>query len=86
MLSLLGGALGLVSGRRVVGVALGVGRPQGQVVPEQLHDEGRVLVAVLAQVVKLGDRVVEGLKVGKDKRCELVYTDVSITVGMGFVR
>mmetsp|Transcript_64622 Transcript_64622/g.145771 ORF Transcript_64622/g.145771 Transcript_64622/m.145771 type:complete len:253 (+) Transcript_64622:311-1069(+) len=33
--------------------------PEGQVVPEELHDEGRVLVRLLRQGVELGDRVVE---------------------------
>lgn len=39
---------------------LHVGRPQGEVVPQQLHDERGVLVALLAQGVKLCDGVVEG--------------------------
>ena len=42
-------------------VALGVGGPQGQVVPQQLHDERAVLVRVLVQGVQLGDSVVESL-------------------------
>ena len=43
-------------------VALGVGGPQGEVVPQQLHDERGVLVAVLVQGVQLGDGVVESLQ------------------------
>ena len=38
-----------------------VGGPEGEVVPQQLHDEGGVLVAVLVESVQLGDRVVESL-------------------------
>lgn len=47
---------------RLVAVALGVRRPQGQVVPQQLHDQRRVLVRVLVQGVQLSDRVVERLQ------------------------
>ena len=39
-----------------------VAGPQGEVVPEQLHDEGGVLVALLVQGVQLGDRIVKCLK------------------------
>ena len=39
---------------------LHVGRPEGEVVPEELHDERRVLVALLGQRVQLRDGVVEG--------------------------
>jgi len=45
----------LVSGR--------VAGPQRQVVPEQLHDQRGVLVAVLVQGVQLGDSVVERLAI-----------------------
>ena len=38
-----------------------VRRPEREVVAEQLHDEGGVLVAVLVERVELGDRVVERL-------------------------
>lgn len=38
-----------------------VRRPEGEVVAEELHDEGRVLVALLVERVELGDRIVEGL-------------------------
>lgn len=40
-------------------VALHVGGPQREVVPQQLHDERGVLVALLRQRVQLGDRVVK---------------------------
>ena len=40
---------------------LHLGCPQGQVVPEQLHDEGAVLVAVLAQGVQVRNGLVKGL-------------------------
>mmetsp|Transcript_72465 Transcript_72465/g.198547 ORF Transcript_72465/g.198547 Transcript_72465/m.198547 type:complete len:261 (+) Transcript_72465:279-1061(+) len=36
-------------------------RPEGEVVAEELHDERRVLVALLVERVELRDRVVEGL-------------------------
>lgn len=39
-----------------------VRRPQGQVVPEQLHDQRAVLVRLLAQRVQLGDGLVERLR------------------------
>ena len=38
-----------------------IGGPQGEVVAQELHDEGRVLVRLLVEGVELGDRVVEGL-------------------------
>ena len=41
----------------------GVRGPQGQVVPQQLHDQGAVLVAVLVQSVQLRDGVIKGLNV-----------------------
>ena len=60
-------ALGL-SGRSVSSGSLGgllgilhVRGPEGKVVTEELHDEGRVLVALLGEGVELGDGVVEGL-------------------------
>lgn len=40
-------------------VALHVRGPEREVVPQQLHDECGVLVALLGQRVELGDRVVE---------------------------
>ena len=40
--------------------SLHVGRPERQVVPEELHDERGVLVALLGQRVQLRDGVVEG--------------------------
>ena len=39
---------------------LHVRRPEREVVPEELHDERRVLVALLGQRVQLRDGVVEG--------------------------
>lgn len=38
-----------------------VGGPEGEVVAQQLHDEGGVLVRLLGEGVQLGDGVVEGL-------------------------
>mmetsp|Transcript_10739 Transcript_10739/g.24196 ORF Transcript_10739/g.24196 Transcript_10739/m.24196 type:complete len:282 (+) Transcript_10739:135-980(+) len=40
---------------------LHVARPEGEVVPEQLHDERRVFVRLLAQRVQLRNRLVERL-------------------------
>ena len=45
----------------VLAVSGGVGRPEGQVVTQQLHDQRRVLVTVLVEGVQLRDGVVEGL-------------------------
>ena len=45
----------------VVSLSGRVGRPQGEVVAQQLHDERAVLVGVLVQRVQLGDGVVERL-------------------------
>merc|ERR1711916_354198 len=41
--------------------ALHVRSPEGEVVTEELHDEGRVLVGLLREGVELGDGDVEGL-------------------------
>ena len=43
-------------------LARGVGGPQGQIVPQQLHDQGAVLVAVLVEGVQLGDGIVKCLR------------------------
>ena len=45
-------------GLSIVAVAA---RPQGEVVAQQLHDEGAVTVRLLGERVELGDGVVEGL-------------------------
>ena len=42
-----------------VALALHVGGPQGQVVPEQLHDQSRVLVTLLRQRVQLSYGVIK---------------------------
>ena len=42
-------------------VTLEIRGPQGEVVPEELHDEGGVLVALLTQSVQLGDGFIKGL-------------------------
>lgn len=39
-----------------------VGRPQGEIVAQQLHDQRAVLVAVLVQRVQLSNGIVESLK------------------------
>lgn len=67
LLSLLGGlgslALLLLGGVGTSGLALGaVGRgPEGEVVAEELHDQGAVAVRLLRQRVELGNGIVEGL-------------------------
>ena len=35
--------------------------PQGQVIPEQLHDESRVLVGFLRQSVEFSDSIIKSL-------------------------
>lgn len=58
-----GGARLVVAALRwLVTIALGVRRPQRQVVSQQLHDQCRVLVRVLVQCVQFGDRVIERLQ------------------------
>ena len=58
----LGGLL-LLGGGRVAGLSLVAVRrcPEGEVVTEELHDEGAVAVGLLAEAVELGNGVVEGL-------------------------
>lgn len=46
----------------LVAVALRVRRPEREVVPQELHDQRRVLVRVLVQRVQLRDRVVKRLQ------------------------
>lgn len=48
-----------MSVRTGLGVTLHVGGPQRQVVAQQLHDQRRILVALLRQRVQLRDSVVE---------------------------
>ena len=57
-------------GGRVVALARRVRGPEREVVTQQLHDQGRVLVAVLVQGVQLGDGVVKCLKKQKQKANE----------------
>lgn len=58
----LGGLL-LLGGGRVAGLSLVAVRrcPEGEVVTEELHDEGAVTVGLLGQRVELSNGVVEGL-------------------------
>ena len=46
----------------VLALARGVGSPQGQVVPQELHDQCAVLVTILVQGVKLCYGVVKCLR------------------------
>ena len=62
------GGTGLVGSLARLGLRIvsdGVGGPQSQVVPEQLHDEGRILVRVLVERIQLSDGVIEGLQVAR---------------------
>lgn len=52
--------LGSIGGSRLGLTVVGRG-PQGEVVPEQLHDKGAVTVGLLRQGVELSDGVIEGL-------------------------
>ena len=57
-------ATSLLPGRAPVGVGARAGPvrgPEREVVAQELHDERRVLVALLVQRVQLRDSVVEGL-------------------------
>ena len=40
----------------------GVAGPEGEIVPQQLHDQGTVLVAVLVQGVQLGNSIIKCLQ------------------------
>lgn len=42
--------------------------PEGEVIAEKLHDEGRVLVGFLGKSVELRDRIVERLETTRDER------------------
>ena len=67
----------LLPGRAPVRVAARAGPvrgPEREVVPEELHDERRVLVAILVQRVQLRDGVVERL--GKLK-CSQIGTGIA---------
>lgn len=47
------------SNMRLLTLSLHVGRPQSQIVSEQLHDERRVFVAFLIQGIEFGNGLVE---------------------------
>ena len=66
----------------ILALACGVGGPQRQVVPQQLHDQGAVLVAVLVQGVQLGDGVVKCLK--QKRRRETSNKATTTYSGCGF--
>jgi hypothetical protein len=59
----------------VASTLVGLGSPQCEVVAEQLHDEGGVLVGRLGQLVQAGDGLVEG-GLGKLARGLLVLQDL----------
>ena len=43
-------------------ILLGVRRPQGQVVPQELHDQSAVLVAIILEHVQVSYRVIKCLQ------------------------
>lgn len=47
----------------LITITLGVGRPEGQIVPQQLHDQRRVLVRVLVEGVQFSYRIIECLHI-----------------------
>lgn len=59
------GSLGLLLGRGSLARRLGLGAirrcPEGEVVAEELHDQGAVAVRLLGQRVELGNGIVKGL-------------------------
>ena len=52
----------------VLALARGVGGPQGQVVPQELHDQCAVLITILVQGVKLCYGVVKSLRDATNQR------------------
>lgn len=83
VLVVVGGLLGLGLAR--LAVALHVGRPQREVVPQQLHDERRVLVALLRQRVQLGDGIVER-RLGQPARAVRAVQDLVVEYLQMFTR
>lgn len=61
---------------------LHVGGPEGEVIAQQLHDEGAVLVRLLAQRVQLRDRLVKGLS----SRAVIVIIRLESTLPAGHCR
>jgi len=66
LLLLLGGCgSGIILGLLLFGSSLALvtvrGGPEGQVVPQELHDQGAVAVALLGERVELCNRIIEGL-------------------------
>ena len=46
----------------ILSLSRGVRGPQGQIVSQQLHDQGAVLVAVLVEGVQLGNGIIKCLE------------------------
>ena len=46
----------------ILSLASGVRGPQGEIVSQELHDEGAVLVAVLVEGVQLGNGIIKCLE------------------------
>ena len=55
----------------VITISGSVRGPEGQVVTQELHDQRRVLVAVLVQSVQLGDSIVKCLNEEKQKKISI---------------
>mmetsp|Transcript_3167 Transcript_3167/g.5769 ORF Transcript_3167/g.5769 Transcript_3167/m.5769 type:complete len:216 (+) Transcript_3167:213-860(+) len=45
----------------VLSAVLHIGRPQRQIITQQLHDQGAVLVRLFTQCIELGDALIKGL-------------------------
>ena len=58
--------------RLVRTILLRIAGPEGEVVTQELHDEGRVLVRIFTQAVELGDGVVERILGELARRFRLV--------------
>ena len=78
--------MGDVRGRLISNLLSAVARlavrgPESQVVAQQLHDEGRVLVALLVEMVELGDGVIERL-LGEVARLLVLGLDLVLEDGV----
>jgi hypothetical protein len=71
MLTLLKWVLVVAAGlTTVITISGSVRGPEGQVVTQELHDQRRVLVAVLVQGVQLGDGIIKCLN-GEEKKIKI---------------
>ena len=56
----------------------GIWGPQSQVIPQQLHYQGTVLVTVLIKSVQLGDGIVKGLEQNKSVTNNILQKQISL--------